>query len=549
MQELFARYTTSSGAGIVRSTVQKSSIEKTNQSTTTTSPATQRTMSYNNAADRDALFGSAGGGGSKKKKKAGSSNAANREQLFGSAAGGGGSSQTKSSSSSSRRPSDGSKPAPTQPSTSKGYQYVANKKKKPVTRALAGEKKEAKMREADECCGKAKKALQRGLFSKPDPLAASTYYKRGADAYQLCGETGLERTHRMNSADCQMKVGAWATAAADYTRAAELLEDAEDETIEMKREMGRKLHLNAAEAWKNMNEPSKAAGSKVQAALALIWGTECSLLPKMALQALEEAVEAHVPDPLNPYARYRETGASAYIDAESEETAANPSQETLEFAKQHIVSRSYSHEPVQEIVYIFVSFGEYPSALYAAGAATAILANDGISTLTLSRAFVVETILTLAMGDPVAAEDAFLNRHVQKNSYLDSRECKLAEELFRAVKARDGEALDEARSAQGSNRSALANLHESIRDLVPMLRISGVARRGVPETYSKNGSKEASKSAPSIEELSKKTGYEEMDKEAANIDKAELQDELDALNFGDDDDDDELDNDDEFDLR
>ena len=505
-------------------------------------------MSYNNAADRDALFGSAGGGGTKKKKKGGSSNSNNRDELFGSAAGG--SSESKSPSSS--RPSGGSKPAPSEAVTSKGYQYGGTKKKKqPVATALTGEKKEAKMKEAAEYCDKAKKALQRGLFSKPDPLAASTYYKRGADAYQLCGESGLERMHRMNSADCQMKVGAFATAAADYTRAAELLEVADDETIEMKREIGRKLHLNAAEAWKNMNEPSKAAGSKVQAALALIWGTECSLLPKMALQALEEAVEAHVPDPLNPYARYRQTGISAYIDPDSEETATNPSQETLEFAKQHIVSRSYSHEPVQEIIYMFVSFGEYPSALYAAGAATAILSNDGISTLTLSRAFVVETILTLAMGDPVAAEEAFLNRHVQKNSYLDSRECKLAEELFRAVKMRDGEALEEARSPQGSNRSALANLHESIRDLVPMLRLSGVARRGVPETYTGTSTKSegASQKAASIEELSKKTGYEELDKEASAIDKGTLQDELDALDFGDDDDDDDELDDDDIDLR
>ena len=36
------------------------------------------------------------------------------------------------------------------------------------------------MKEAAEYRDKAKKAMQKGLFSKPDPLAAATYYKRYA---------------------------------------------------------------------------------------------------------------------------------------------------------------------------------------------------------------------------------------------------------------------------------------------------------------------------------------------------------------------------------
>ena len=153
--------------------------------------------------------------------------------------------------------------------------------------------------------------MQKGVFSNPDPLAASSYYKRAADAYKLCGEARLERFHRMNSADCQCRVGAWATAAAEYTRAAELVEVAEDEKLETKREIGRKLHLSAADAFRNMNDTGKAAASKVQAALALMWGEESRMLTKVTLEALEEAVEDHVPDPLNPYARYRQTGSSA----------------------------------------------------------------------------------------------------------------------------------------------------------------------------------------------------------------------------------------------
>jgi len=428
---------------------------------------------------------------------------------------------------------------------------------------LSGAAKQAKIKEAEDYRDKAKKAMQKGMFTRPDPLAASTYYKRAADAYQKCNEFRLERMYRISSADCQVSVGAFATAAAEYTRAAELFEVAEDETVEMKREIGRKCLLNASDAWLNMNEPAKAAESKVAAAKALTWGDDSNALPKAALSALEEAVEAHVPDPLNPYSRYRQTGISAFVNPDSDETVENPSPETLSFAEQHVVSRPYAHESVQDVVYLFISFGEYPAALYAQGAVSVLLSRDGVSSLSLSRSFVAETILTLAMGDPIAAEQQFLSRHVQKTSYLSSRECKLGEELFRAVKMRDDEALEDARSPSGSNRAAIANQHESLREVVSMIQISGVARKNVGSSSSsskKSKKPDASKSkpkssaapkkkeAPSFEELSSmKTGYEKDVAAADAIDASDLQNELDALDFGDDSESD-LD-DDELDLR
>ena len=69
-----------------------------------------------------------------------------------------------------------------------------------------------------------------GVFSKPDPISASNYYKRAADAYKQCGENRLERLHRIASGDTQLGQDAYATAAAEYTRAAELAETS-DETI------------------------------------------------------------------------------------------------------------------------------------------------------------------------------------------------------------------------------------------------------------------------------------------------------------------------------
>ena len=127
---------------------------------------------------------------------------------------------------------------------------------------------------------------------------------------------------------------------------------------------------------------------------------------------------------------------------------------------------------------------------------------------------------------------------------------------------RDDEALEEARSPSGSNRAAVNNQHESLREVVSMIRISGVARKNVDSSSKKSKKVDASKSksksessaapkkkeAPSFEELSAmKTGYEKEVTAADNIDASGLQDELDALDFGDDSESD-LD-DDEFDLR
>lgn len=495
----------------------------------------------NAAANRSTLFGSAGEstGGPKQKKKN---------------AGGGGSAAA-------------SRPAPTPPpalgttavKSSKGYSYGGLKEKRDKNKKkasmLSPEARAAKLKEAEEYKAKAKNCMKTGLFKRSDPVMASTFYKRAADAFQVAGEDRQERLYRVSSADCQLQIGAFSSAAAEYTRAAELLmiSDEADDTLEQKRRDGSFYHKQAAEAWRQMNEPAKAASSMVQSALAFLHQDNSDVLSKETLSGLEEAVESFVPDPLNHYCRYRQTGVSAFIDADSDETATKPSAGTLELCKNHIVSRAYSHEPIWEVIYLLVGYGEYASALYAAGASSTLLSRDGISTLTLSRSFCMETILTLAMGDPVAAEQNFVSIHCQKSSYLNSRECKLSEELYRSIKMRDIDTLDEVRSPEGANRACLANLHPAMRELVPYLRVSGVARRGGPPEVaeatkaSKADLKRMDKNLPSLAELATmKTGYEGEEEE--NLNEADLDAEMDALNFGGDEEDEEL-SDDDCDLR
>jgi hypothetical protein len=495
----------------------------------------------------------------------------NRDALFGNATSSSSDSANNNNNKSKKQQSViSSSTTPTTTSTnntSRGYQgstpTTASTSKYSRGPTMSTEARVAKRKEAEEYRDKANQCMKSGLFKSADPVAACTFFKRAADCYQiLVGQQEpdaikLERLYRLESASCNMICKAWASAAADYTRAAELLvlelddTNTDDEHVMQIRRDAAAFHKKAAEAWTEGNEPGKAAACKVNAAL-VIHGDDGTnsysgpqRLSKEALSSIEEAIEAHVPDPLNPYSRYRQTGISAYIDPDSDETAETVSAETMDIAKAHLVTRAYSHESIQKLIHLLARYGEYASALYAAGAVSTVLKAEGMATISLSRAYVTETILTLAMGDPVMAEQQFLNRHCQDTFYLKSRECQLGEELYRAVKTRDIDALNDARNIQGHNKTALANLsHDVLRNVVQDLRISGVARQSTQQ-YDEAGHDQSTSSKPTKMEipladlLSKKTGYETS---ATGLDPDALAAELDELNFDglDDDDDDDI---------
>lgn len=334
---------------------------------------------------------------------------------------------------------------------------------------LTGQAKISKMAEAEDYRLKAKKAMTRGVFSKPDPVSAGNYYKRAADAYRSCGEVRLERLHRIASGDCQMGQDAHATAAGEYTRAAELAELTAEETIERKRKECHKLHLDASAAWNAMGERGRGAESAVKAAFGLVMGAPPrDRLDPTALKAVEEGVECFVGDPLNRKRDYRRTGASAYDGGDGSDAGA-----ALELARQNIVTDSYAHETLFKACTELLRRKNYESALYAHGAGTATLEHEGYATVSLYRAYLSEAIITLAMGDVVAASNDFQRVHLQNTGYLSSRECAMEEDLIRAVEGMDGEALEAARSTSGPHRAAMANLDVALRELVGEIRVSG----------------------------------------------------------------------------
>jgi len=407
-----------------------------------------------------------------------------------------------------------------------GGRSTTSSKNSGLIRTATGKAKADKMKEAEDYRKKAKKAMEQGIFSKPDPLTAASYYRKASELYKQCGENRLERLHRIACADCQRGEESYASAAMEYTRAAELSEIS-DETVNRRRNEVYQLHKNAAEAWMAKNEKAKAGLSYVNAACGLLIGTEDEssiglVMDRKALAALEEGVELHVPDSLNRFASFRQTGTSAYANT------------PVSLAKEHIVTAPYAHETLFKILTKLLQFTEHKSALYTTGAATKLLEIQDAS-ISLHRAYLTETILQLTLKDVIGADKTFLEVHLQKNSYLSSRECKLAEDLIRAVKSMDCNELD---TAKLENRSALANLDPSVRLLVMNLRLSGGGKKQVPKKkpITTDAVKKDDDKLLDGEELEKELNdnYSEMDKIMEDMG-------LDNRSDDDDDDDDDID--------
>ncbi len=501
----------------------------------------------------------------------------NRDALFGPSPGGGASRSKNRTTNSATQPNQQQQHPPVSSSldtarasnialTTKGTTVSATgpRRTNHVSRTLTGAAKVEKMKEAEKYRKKAKEALSKTLFSSPDPIAGAMFYNRAAEAYKLCGENRLERLHRIASGDCQLGHGAFSTAAQEYVRAAELSEIS-DETPGRKRAECNKLYSDAAKAWKEAGEMGRSGECMLKSAFSLLIGTgdnedediviggkRLLSMNNQVKDAIETAIESHVPDPLNRYKHFRQTGLSAFVDPDKDEQTEGENavmdEETLmEMCRSHMVTKSYTNETLFQAVVKFVEYGEYKSALYAAGAVTAILEESGFATISLSRAYCVETILALAMGDVITADKYFLEVHLQKNSYLTSRECKLAEDLIRAVKMRDVDDLEMARDPNGENKAALANLDSSIRLLVATLRISGAAKKAAKPVPKPTHVPSLTTAPPPS--LSVGTAEAETPQTTGNNVHDELDNLMNDMGLGDDEDNDDDFDDDELDLR
>lgn len=249
-------------------------------------------------------------------------------------------------------------------------------------------------------------------------------------------------------------------AAVEYKRAADLAVEVEGYGVEK----AAHYNLNAAQIFLESGDTAKAAEATAKAGMVFIdpstnntmtgYETEC-------VENLEKAVNLYVPLCLNPRANSAST-----LETGGDADVLNPG------AAEHlVVTSAYGGKNLTQIMFQFILMGEMGSALYAAGAATFLYEKDSISTISLHRSYLAETVILLAQGDAVAANEAMM-RHFQKTSYLRSRECELEENLVRAVQSCDEDALTEVQLSP-----VLNNLEKCLIDLVLRLRVIGTAKK------------------------------------------------------------------------
>ncbi len=198
-----------------------------------------------------------------------------------------------------------------------------------------------------------------------------------------------------------MRQDSYASAAMEYSRAAELSATSDEITARKQKEVNQ-LYKNAAEAWMAAGERGKAAECYTKAAMGMMIGKDdTEMVDKPTHTALEDAVQFHVPDVLNPMSLHRMTQNVEHSTLGNEDWMKDNKQRTTtleqlkEIAREDIARSAYSHENIQKIVRVFVEMGHYRSALYAAGAVTTLLEESGYATVSLFKAYLTETILQL----------------------------------------------------------------------------------------------------------------------------------------------------------
>lgn len=315
--------------------------------------------------------------------------------------------------------------------------------------------KVAKMNEAENLRKKGKDAMRGGLFSASDPHSASVYYRQAATLYKACGEPKLEMLLRLSIAE--LPIGEKACAM-EYELAGELALRVEDFGVEK----SSYYYQNAALLYHDAGDYLRAANATRKAGEVYIDIESKEAMTgyeSKCLEFLERYISLLVPMALNP----RRDNASILKSDGIEDVLV---------AESKLVTKAYTAKNILEVVKKFIDMGEYSSALYAVGAAISLMEHEGNTTSqTLHLSYLYETVLLLALGDPISANSCMM-RHFQQTSYLRSKECELEEDLVRAIDSCSADGLQLCKE----NRTML-HIDGSVAMLINKLQVYGAVKK------------------------------------------------------------------------
>ena len=258
-----------------------------------------------------------------------------------------------------------------------------------------------KVEEAKEESEKGMKYLKKTVFNwSPDHLAAAPCFENSANAYKAAGEYKMSYMMFMKASESHEACNCSSAAGMACVKAAEVA----------------KMGLNLSFAVESMRKASYFFGvdGKIDKAAEMIYKLakeyDSNDNLEEAISAYMEACDMLLPDKLT---KVSVDGIHPSIldwmrDAFRCYLKANRLQEALDFAGKMVI--------------VFDSFE---------------------SEMSMCKTMASITIIQLAMGDIVAADQTFLD-HLGDKHYINSKECRLAESFVMAIKLSDIDALDKA---------------------------------------------------------------------------------------------------------
>eukprot|EP01039_Chlorochromonas_danica_P002507 gene2507-2745_t len=264
------------------------------------------------------------------------------------------------------------------------------------------ETRRKKIAEAREQSEKGMTALKTTLFQwKPDHLSAATYFERSADLYKVAGDLKNALLLNVQAAQSHEACGAMASTALLKTKAAGLASEQGD------LEQSRALLLEAAEAWGVHGDLVKYGETLAKLAKEEE-GHDGKRAAELYLQAFDRLCPADTP--VDQLARC----PVSVLDI---------SRSALAFLLRT--------KRFQEALPLVRRMAQVFGAMEIEGS--------------MCKCFLTETVAQLALGDTVAAQQTFLQQHLNNTAYMRSKECEVADLLILAFNNSDIDQLDKAK--------------------------------------------------------------------------------------------------------
>lgn len=280
--------------------------------------------------------------------------------------------------------------------------------------SLTSAQKLKKVEEAKELSSRAMKYLKTSVFNwNPDHLAAAPLFEQSAELYKQVGEYDIARALLLDAAKSHESINTLSAAAVAIVKAAKIASECQNN-----QKLASQHFQEAANLWAINGSLDRSADVLKQAAKELenINIIEAIDLAKRACELL-----CPLDTPKSSISSCHPTTLDTY----------------REYFRMTIINFNNSNDSRPKVILPIISVANRMVDIFEAYG----------SESSMCKMMLTVTFLQLTMGDVVAADQTFLQDHLNNRVYIKSKECELAEDYINAFKMQDIEKLESAQRA------------------------------------------------------------------------------------------------------